>query len=155
MKWIIALAMVLWAGTGWAGDGSRILECDISKAPTAGLEAAGQCAVDRPHIPVPPGISSSTFHTGSWKDRAPSNSCTSGDLYFDAQEIAFIGCEKSEWVQLTTSCQAKMEAAMRAMDPWRVHLADENGVVTVPGYGVSREDAVKQWDAVKRECWRP
>jgi hypothetical protein len=51
-----------------------------------------------------------------------------------------------------TFCEAKMEAAMRAVAPY-LNFWTEGGIILHSPYKAAPVEALKLWQSVKEECW--
>lgn len=70
--------------------------------------------------------------------------------YHDLMSNEWIPCTVEQERNLRSDCAARMEQAMRAMEPFT------NRPATNPEgqWWVQYGQAVQLWNAVKRECWR-
>lgn len=144
MMLLIVLAAVLWAGTGWANHLSAIFET---------LE----CAERNHYCGQTLGHDSPTVTTGCYAS------------FGSPPRQVEVECQEPQGLPVPV-CMKKMEAAMRAMEPF-VMVDPKSNIMIVDGHGdyVLSPDSYwsgiptdvaprrvmvqEQWKAVTRECW--
>ena len=158
MKILMVLVVVLWAGAGWANHLSATIETlECSERNHYCGQTLGHDSPSMPQVDQGDFVTTYTISTGCYAS------------FGSPPRQVEVECQEPQGLPVPV-CMKKMEAAMRAMDPFvmvdpksNIMIVDRHGnyVISPDSYwsGIPSEEAPRrmsafeQWKAVKRECW--